>query len=114
MAKNIIVGCRLPNGLILRHPKTGAEVEIAGANKERIVGSGYAFTEVDEDFCKEWLAAHKDFAPVVSGAIVSGETEKEATAALREKKKKKTGFEGLSQDNADKDNIANKTNKVGK
>jgi len=112
MAKNIIVACRLPNGLILRHPKTGAEVELAGVNKERIVGSGYAFTEVDEDFYKEWLAAHKDFAPVVSGAIVSGATEKEATAALREVEGEKTGFEGLPQTTADKDNMANKANKV--
>lgn len=112
MAKNIIVGCRLPNGLILRHPKTGAEVEIAGANKERIIGSGYALTEVDEEFYKEWLASHKDFAPIVSGAIVSGATEKDVSAALREVEKEETGFEGLSQDTADKDNMANKANKV--
>lgn len=99
MAKTIIIGCKLPHGLILEHPTNPAhKVTLNGANKASIIGAGYATTEVDEEFWAAWkTAAGADFAPLQSGAIFEAKNQNDMFAVAREKANEKTGFEPLPQ-----------------
>lgn len=100
-AKTVVIGCRLPHGLVIHHPmKPSEKVTLKGENEAVIKGVGYATTEVDADFWADWKLAHKDFAPLVSGAIFEAKSEAEAKAVAKELKAEKTGFEGMSQDGA--------------
>jgi len=97
MAK-IIVGCRLPHGIILNHPLNPEDtVELNGLNKVVIVGADHATTEVDEDFWGIWKTAHKDFQPLKSGAIFEAKNVAEAKGKGKELKAEKTGFEKVEQ-----------------
>ncbi len=101
---NITVGCRLPNGLVLRlQDGKGGEkrVTLRGQNADMngaifIQPTHCGYTEVDKDFWDEWIAKHSDFAPVVSGAIFAEATEAKAKGAAKERVKDKTGLEGAS------------------
>jgi len=98
MADKIIVGCKLPHGIILHHPDNQAKtVELAGKNKALIIGSDHATTEVDADFWDQWISAHKDFAPVKSGAIFAAKNPASAASMAKEFKDRKTGFEPIKQ-----------------
>jgi hypothetical protein len=106
----LIIGCRLPNGLILDlgDNKTPS-VELAGQRQAQarspIVTLGeddYGTTVVDVSF---WEAFKKrvgpDFAPITSGAIFEAKNTKEATAIHKDIKGKKTGHEPLEQEVGD-------------
>lgn len=95
MAK-IIIGCRLPHGLTLTNPlKPSETVTLNGANKAVVLGSDCGTTEVDADFWSVWKTAHKDFPALRSGALFEAKSAEGATAAARERKKEKTGFEAM-------------------
>ena len=101
MSKQIIIGCRLPHGIILRHPKDpAAEVELGGVNKSAIIGADHYTTPVDAEFWEAWKAAHGEFAPLKSGAIFEAKTESEAKAVAKELADEKTGFEKMPTDDA--------------
>ena len=99
MAKNtVLIGCKLPNGIILQHPFNPREtVEINGLNKPTIIGATYVTTEVDADFWANWLAVHEDYAPIASGAIFVAKNAERLEAIAREQVSRKTGFEGMDQ-----------------
>ena len=98
MAK-VIIGCRLPHGLVLSHPlEPGVKVTIAGMNSSKIIGATHVTTEIDADLWDAWKIIHKDFKPFVSGAIFEAKSEADATAKAKELKKEKTGFERLAPD----------------
>jgi hypothetical protein len=104
MAK-IIIGSRLPHGLVLTHPQRPAEkVTIKGLNsintKNAKTGlwSGasdfYTTTEIDADFWAAWkLTNAKNFKPLESGAIWEAPNITIAQGKAREVKKERTGFE---------------------
>ena len=102
----VTVGCRLPNGLVLRlQDGKGGEkrVTLRGQNADMngalyIQPTHCGYTEVDKDFWDEWIAKHSDFAPVVSGAVFAEATESKARGAAKERVKDKTGLEGVSTD----------------
>lgn len=99
--KTVTIGCRLPHGLIIHHPKDPSKkVELAGMNKAVIIGADHVTTPVDEEFWGAWKAEHKDFAPLVSGAIFEAKSEVEAKAIAKELKGEKTGFEAMPSDEA--------------
>ena len=101
MARNVTIGCRLPHGLVIHHPlKPEHKVELAGINKAVIIGATHVTTEVDGEFWDAWKLAHKDFAPLKSGAIFEAKSESEAKAVARELVKEKTGFEPMPQEGA--------------
>ena len=101
MAK-IVIGCRLPNGLVLTHPISGETLTLEGLHKAKIIGSTHVSTEVDADFWEEWKTSMgKDFAPLKTGAIFEARNETEAISKSKELRKEKTGFEPMATDGKD-------------
>lgn len=95
MAK-VIIGCKLPNGLVLEHPvDPSKKVALNGKNKALIIGADHATTEVDGEFWETWKMAHGTFKPLVSGAIFEARTVADVTAKARELEKEKTGMEPM-------------------
>ena len=103
MAKIVVVGCKLPHGLILEHPMdVSKKVELAGLNKAIIIGAEYASTEVDADFWDQWAAIHKDHPAIKSGAIFVAKNAAEIVAVAAEHAKEETGLEPMRNDGKDK------------
>ena len=98
MAKIVVVGCKLPHGIILEHPmQPEVKVELNGLNKTVIIGADHATTEVDADFFEQWAAVNKEFPAVKSGAIFVAKNLVEVQAIAKENKDRKTGFERMEQ-----------------
>lgn len=103
MAKVVVVGCKLPHGILLEHPlDPSKKVELKGTNKALILGAEYATTEVDGELFDLWLAVNKDFPAVKSGAIFVAKTIADAAAIAAEFKERETGFEPMRTDGKDK------------
>ena len=104
MAKNktVLIGCRLPNGLILHHPlEPDVKVTLAGLNSSKIIGATHVTTEVDQEFWETWLMVHKGkFQPLESGAIFEASNEASAKDIAKDLEKEKTGFEPMSKEAA--------------
>ena len=101
-ATTVLIGCRLPNGLILHHPeKPDVKVTLAGVNSSKIIGATYVTTEVDEEFWQVWKLRHEGvFEPLTSNAIFEAKDEASAKDFAKDLTKEKTGFEPLSKDAA--------------
>lgn len=103
MAKTVVIGCKLPHGLIIELPTdTTKKVTLNGRNKAVIVGAEYATTEVDSDFWDTWLALNAEFPAVKSGTIFVAKNATDAAAIATETAERETGFEPLRQDGKDK------------
>lgn len=110
----VIVGCKLPNGLIMELIKPGPlnmptppskRVTLAGANSlrtskaENPLVSRYAMTPVDEEFAREWFKQNAQMDFVKAGAVFIAKDAKEAQAEAKEKVDEvKTGLEPLNPD----------------
>ena len=98
-AKTVLIGCKLPHGLILDHPlDVSKKVELAGLNKAIIIGADCATTPVDGEFWETWKTVHKDHPALKSGAIFEAKTTEEVKAKAKERKEEKTGFEAMPQE----------------
>ncbi|MFA7254388.1 MAG: hypothetical protein WC107_07635 [Patescibacteria group bacterium] len=96
MAKIVVIGCKLPHGLVLEHPMDpNQKVVLNGKNKALIIGADYATTEVDADFMEQWVAVNKEFPAVKSGAIFVAKSVADVAAVARENADRKTGFEAM-------------------
>lgn len=93
MANNVIVGCKLPNGLHLDHQ--GTRHTLNGSNHAQIVG-GYGMTEVPKDFFEAWSEANKDSPLLTSEVIFSQGTRPSAESAAKERGEVQSGFEPLN------------------
>jgi len=103
MAKGtvILIGCRLPHGLVLSHPlKKDVKVTLNGLNSSRIIGADYVTTEVEADLWEAWKLTRSDFAPLKSGAIFEARNESEAASIAKELRGEKTGLEPMPKDAA--------------
>jgi hypothetical protein len=110
MAKaTVLIGSKLPNGVILNHPLDPAvKVEIRGLNGAQKGIDGrpmmvpYVTTEVDGEFWQAWKLGHlqkgKEFKPFSSGAIFEANSPEAAQKVHREREREKTGFEPLSHE----------------
>ena len=97
-AKTVIIGCRLPQGIILDHPlDLTKKVELKGKNSALIIGAEYGTTEVDGEFWETWKTVHKDFPALRSGAIFEAANASELTAVAAELEDEATGFEPMAQ-----------------
>lgn len=97
----VLVGCRLPHGLIIEHPtEPRHQVELKGLNKSRIIGAPYTTTEVDGEFWQAWKLFHAEHPAVKSGAIFEAKDGASLEAAAKEVEKEKTGFEQMPQEAA--------------
>ena len=98
-AKIVLIGCKLPNGLILDHPlDTSKTVTLAGLNKAIIIGADYATTPVDGEFWETWKTVHKDHPAIKSGAIFDARTPEEVESKAEELKDEDTGFKAMPQE----------------
>jgi hypothetical protein len=105
MAKEtVLIGCRLPNGLVLHHPKNrNLTVKLAGTYEAK-TESGlylppkmYSTTAVDAEFWAEWKAAYEGFGPLKTRAVFEAHSEQEAQSKAKNAEKVKTGFEPMSK-----------------
>lgn len=97
-AKTVIIGCRLPQGIILDHPlDLTKKVELKGKNSALIIGAEYGTTEVDGEFWDAWKTVHKEFPALTSGAIFEAKNVAEAASVAKELKDEPTGFEPMAQ-----------------
>jgi hypothetical protein len=95
--EQIIIGCRLPNGLTLTHPVTKKKVTIAGMNSSKIIGATYTTTPMDKEFWDTWKIAYSEYKPLQTGAIFEARSDSEAVSKAKEMSKEKTGFEQMAQ-----------------
>ncbi|MCI0311949.1 hypothetical protein E7W35_12745 [Cronobacter sakazakii] len=96
MAETIVVGCKLPNGLVVE--QDGYTVTLNGSNSSNVVG-GYGLTEgVDKDAFEKWLEVHKN-QPYVKNELVFAQAKaNRAQSKATENASIKSGLEGLPQD----------------
>lgn len=95
MAKQIVVGCKLPNGIVLEVGKT--KVALNGLNRTKIIGSTHGTTDVDEEFWKAWSAENKEFPAFKSGAIFAAASQNEVAAMGKSLAEVPTGFEPMKK-----------------
>ncbi|EOG6131785.1 hypothetical protein ACLF4G_000847 [Cronobacter sakazakii] len=96
MAETIVIGCKLPNGLVVE--QDGYTVTLNGSNSSNVVG-GYGLTEgVDKDAFEKWLEVHKN-QPYVKNELVFAQAKaNSAQSKATENASVKSGLEGLPQD----------------
>lgn len=97
---DLIIGCRLPHGIILENPDPEApkvEIEVKGLNSSNIIGAEYMTTPVDADFWALWSKFHKDSPLLKSGSLFAVKDESSAKSKAKELKDEKTGFEPMPQ-----------------
>ncbi|ELY5940591.1 hypothetical protein [Cronobacter malonaticus] len=96
MAETIVVGCKLPNGLVVE--QDGYTVTLSGSNSSNVVG-GYGLTEgVDKDAFEKWMEVHKN-QPYVKNELVFAQAKaNSAQSKANENASVKSGLEGLPQD----------------
>ncbi|EOC0832052.1 hypothetical protein [Cronobacter sakazakii] len=96
MAETIVVGCKLPNGLVVE--QDGYTVTLNGSNSSNVVG-GYGLTDgVDKDAFEKWLEVHKN-QPYVKNELVFAQAKaNSAQSKATENASIKSGLEGLPQD----------------
>lgn len=101
MADVIVIGCRLPCGLVLEHE--GKQVTLAGQNQNKqgiilLSQDDYGETIVDASYWAAWKKANAGFAPLETGAIFEAKNQSEVKAKAKELKAEKTGHEPMPQD----------------
>lgn len=101
----VIVGCKLPHGLVLKLSGVKTSVTLKGANSNTIVGldgkvqrGTCGFTVVDEAFITKWLKTYQDTTMVRKELIFIQKNQKDAEAQAAEQVDQKTGFEPVNPD----------------
>lgn len=100
MADVIVIGCRLPCGLVLEHE--GKQVTLAGQNQNKqgiilLSQDDYGETIVDASYWAAWKKANAGYTPLVTGAIFEAKNQAEAKSKQKELKGEKTGHEPMPQ-----------------
>jgi hypothetical protein len=106
MAKEtILIGCRLPNGLVLHHPTNrNITVKLAGTYETKMENGlfmpprPYSTTAVDAEFWAAWKEAYEGFPPLKTRAVFEARSEQEAESKARNAEKVKTGFEPMGKE----------------
>lgn len=97
--KMVVVGCKLPNGIILELGKRNTEghksVRLRGSNTTRVIG-GFGLTDVSEDFMTAWLKKNARLSFVKRGLIFIQGDQDRATAHALHHSELKTGLEPLT------------------
>ena len=98
-SNTILIGCRLPNGITLSHPKDrNVKVTLNGVSASKIIGATYNTTEVDAEFWADWYASYIDYAPMKNGSIFVAHDPASAIDIGKDLEKTKTGLEPIPQD----------------
>ena len=91
--KTVIVGCKLPNGLIIE--VGGQSVELNGANASNIIGGHGITYDVDADLFNAWMEAHQDRDMVKNGFVFAHDKAADTKAEAAEKADNATGLEAV-------------------
>ena len=92
----VTVGCRLPNGHWLNHPRDESKkVLVRGACYGEIL-KPYGLTEVDSSFWEDWKTFHAQEQIYTSGAIFEARSAADAKAKAADLGP--TGYEKVSQE----------------
>ena len=97
MSKTILVGCRLPAGLVLDGMFVDKPVLLNGTNTTMVQGAP-GLTHVDETewlYLKEQYAKHSAFVSDAVFAFKSSDKVADVLAIAEDLSENKTGFEGL-------------------
>jgi hypothetical protein len=109
MSKTVMVGCKIPTGLLLqlRSPEDnhvvlaekaiqGCAVDMQPYVREDAIG----LTEVDAEFWEAWSlwAQANKYAPYTKGFIFAAVKAADVRAEAKDRLKEKTGLEALNQD----------------
>ena len=105
MAKEtVLIGCRLPSGLVLHHPKNrNLTVKLAGTYETKtengvwLPARPYSTTAVDAEFWAEWKAAYAGYPPLKNRSVFEARSEQEAESKAKNAERVKTGFEPMSK-----------------
>ncbi len=97
----ILIGCRLPSGIVLEHPsKPEITVTLKGRFTQidkHFIDGKYSSNEVPAQFWAEWMIANNEFSALKSGAIFVINSVSEAKDISAEL----TGFEPMSTNGKD-------------
>lgn len=103
MSNMVLVGCRLPHGLVLESPvNPDFKVTLKGLNRSKIIGATYVTTEVNAEFWELWSASNANFPALKNGAIFVAKNERELNAVNNALSAFKTGFEPMGTDGKDR------------
>ena len=98
----VLIGCRLPSGIILQHPtNSNQRVKLSGTYETKMESGlfipprAYSTTQVDAEFWATWKAAYAGFPPLKTRAIFEAKTDQEAGAKVKDTAR--TGFEPMSK-----------------
>ena len=98
MSKTVLIGCRLPSGIVLDVDDAGSQkVELNGLNTSMIAG-GVGLTHVDEAtwlFLKEKYKSHSAFTSQAVFAHKDSSSVSDVLALAEDLKGEKTGLEGI-------------------
>lgn len=92
VSDTVVVGCKLPNGLLAQVEKT--KIVFNGLNSSKISG-GHGLTTVPADFWNAWLEMNSGLAMVRNGFVFAHEKAADTKAEAKEKSGEKTGLESL-------------------
>lgn len=108
MSKTIVIGCRIPTGIVLDLINaSGHKVEVClnGQNSAQegspiilLSERDYGVTDVDAEFWEAWKAKYAGFPPLENKAIFEAKDERDAKAIHKEVKGIKTGLEPAPQE----------------
>lgn len=97
---NVIIACRLPNGIMAQVGAT--KIRLNGANAENAAG-GFGFTRVPADFAEAWLKDDGEGARrtvTKRGGIFLADDMDDARAIAAEMSGERSGFERIDPDKA--------------
>jgi len=111
MSKTVVIGCRLPCGLVLDMvDASGKEVKVVlnGQNSSQegreiilLSNRDYGITDVDAEFWEAWKKKYAGYEPLVTKAIFEAKDERDAKAVHKEVKDEQTGHEPTPQTEKD-------------
>lgn len=96
--EKIVIGSKLPHGLIIAIPESEEKITIKGLNSLKIIGGDHVTTEIDAQYWARWKELHKGYKPLESGAIFEAKTTNDAAAKAKEFAKRRTGLEPLEKE----------------
>jgi hypothetical protein len=108
----VIVGCKIPSGLIIdarasdgeviRMRLNGSAVPVLATLDRKMpshqIEGGFGLTTVNKDAFMAWWKDHQDYEPVKRGFVFVAERSDSARSIAQERRGEKTGFEPLNPD----------------
>jgi hypothetical protein len=97
---NVIIGCRLPNGIMAQVGAT--KIRLNGANADN-ASNGFGFTRVPADFAEAWLKDDGEGGRrtvTKRGGVFLADSMDDARAIAREMSGERSGFERIDPDKA--------------